>query len=781
MKIKQLAFVGLVGALFVGCSNGKKANVEPAIARDAALEEKVENVLKSLSLEEKIGQMTQLTADCIGHRGNDGQFYVDEAILDTVIGLYKVGSILNTPMGVAQTREKFNEIVLAIQKKSMDSIGVPCLFGLDQNHGTTYTLGGTLFPQNISAAASFDRNIVRQAASITAYETRASDCPWTFSPTIDLGRDPRWPRIWENYGEDPLVNAEMAKAAVLGFQGDDPNNVGSNNIAVCLKHYMGYGVPFSGKDRTPVIISQSDLREKHFAPYMAAIRGGALSIMVNSGSVNGKPVHANYELLTQWLKEDLNWDGMIVTDWADINNLWTREKVAADAKEAIKLAINAGIDMAMEPYSCEYCVLLKELVEEGEVPMSRIDDAVRRVLRLKYRLGLFDKPDTTPSDYPLFGSEEHSAVALKAAQESIVLLKNEEDILPLTEGKKILVTGPNANSMRALNGGWSYTWQGNNADLFAGEYNTILEAMQARFGQKNVVYSAGVTYNENGRYYDENAPEIDKAVAAARGVDVIVACVGENSYCETPGNLTDLTLSQNQRDLVKALAKTGKPIVLILNEGRPRLIADIEPLASAIVNVLLPGNYGGDALASLLAGDVNFCAKMPYTYPKEINSLVTYDYKVSEEVSTMAGAYDYNAVVAAQWPFGFGKSYTTFNYSNLTVDKTQFTANDKLTVSVDVTNSGQRAGKEIVLLYSSDLVASIVPDNRRLRAFDKIELQPGETKTVSFTLPASCLAFVDYDGHWVLEQGDFRLQTGGLVQNVTCTATHKWQEPNIIE
>ena len=503
-----------------------------------------------------------------------------------------------------------------------------------------------------------------------------------------------------------------------------------------------------------------------------------MTMMVNSASINGVPVHASYEYLTKWLKEDLQWDGFLVTDWADINNLYSREHVAKDKKDAIRIAINAGIDMSMDPYSVDFCILLKELVNEGQVKMSRIDDAVRRILRAKYRLGLFDEPNTGGKGFEKFGCDEFAKASLQAAEESEVLLKN-DGILPLAKGKKILLTGPNANQMRCLHGGWSYTWQGSKAEDLSEKYNTIYEALCNKYGKDNIILEQGVTYNENGAYYDENEPEIDKAVAAAAQADVIIAAIGENSYTETPGNLTDLWLSENQRNLVKALAKTGKPIILVLNEGRPRLLADIEPLAKAVVDILIPGNYGGDALANLLAGDANFSGKMPYTYPREINSLNTYDYKVSEEVGTMSGAYNYDAKVSLQWPFGYGLSYTTFEYANLKVDKTSFTADDVLTVSVDVKNTGTRAGKEAVLLYSSDLVASIVPDNKRLRDFTKIELQPGETKTVTFQLPAKNLAFVNADGRWMLEEGEFVLKIGKLTQNIQCSKTKVWESPNI--
>ncbi len=771
-KVINLIFAGTVATTAMAQA------MSPAIPYDAEIEAKVQAQLAKMTTEEKIGQMTELAIDLFGRMNPaTGKFEMNPEAVDMIISKFKVGSILNAP-GQALTPEEWYGIIKAFNDKSVEVMGIPTIYGLDQNHGTTYTRGGILFPQNINVAASFNKDMAREAASITAYETRAGNCPWTYSPTLDMGRDPRWPRQWENFGEDPLVNAEMGVAQVKGFQGDDPNNIGVNNIAACVKHYMGYSAPFSGKDRTPAYISPQDMREKYFAPYLAAIRAGALSVMVNSASVNGVPVHANAELLTKWLKEDLNWDGMIVTDWADINNLFSREKVAKDKKEAIALAVNAGIDMTMDPYDPTFCTTLKELVDEGTVSMDRINDAAARVLRMKYRLGLFDKPNTCYKDYPDFDSKAHRATALKAAEESMVLLKNNDNILPLKKGTKILVTGPNGDSMRSLNGGWSYSWQGNLANEMATEFNTIYEALQAKFGKKNVNYVPGVTYDEKGAYWAENPADYAPAVAAAKDADVIVACIGENSYCETPGNLTDLTLSRQQLDLVKALAETGKPIVLVLNEGRPRLITEIEPLAQAVVDILLPGNFGGDALANLMAGDANFSGKMPITYPKEINSLITYDYKVSEQVGTMQGAYDYNAQVAWLWPFGYGLSYTTYDYSNLRTDKSSFGPDDTITVSVDVTNTGNRAGKEAVLLYSSDLIASQVPDNRRLRAFDKIELAPGETKTVTFTLPASDLAFADFHGNWVLEAGDFNLTAGNQTAKVTCNETRRYTTPN---
>ena len=803
---------------------------KPAIPRDAALEAKIEKTLAKMTLDEKIGQMLELNLDVMGNmkvknakvdrekvrsvlqqygRSDSeidamvkmtdqeiidklGNFPIDiykgetqrewqlnEAMLDTLISKWKVGSILNAPGTRAPSVEQWQKWIRLIQEKSMKYLGIPDIYGLDHNHGVTYTQGGTLFPQPINLGATFNTDLAFRGAEITAYESRAANCPWVYNPVVDLSRDPRWPRVYESFGEDAIVNAKMVAAEIKGYQGEDNNHIDRFHVGTSTKHYFAYGAPWTGKDRTPAYLNPAIIREKYFEPFKAAALAGTLTMMVNSASVNGVPLHASYEYLTKWLKEDLQWDGFLVTDWADINNLFSREKVAKDKKDAIRIAINAGIDMSMDPYSVEFCILLKELVNEGKVKMERIDDAVRRILRAKYRLGLFDEPNTGGKGFEKFGCDEFAKASLLAAEESMVLLKNEGNILPLAKGKKILLTGPNANQMRCLHGGWSYTWQGSKAEDLSEKYNTIYEALCNKYGKENIILEQGVTYNENGAYYDENTPEIDKAVAAAAKADIIIAAIGENSYTETPGNLTDLWLSENQRNLVKELAKTGKPIILVLNEGRPRLIADIEPLAKAVVDILIPGNYGGDALANLLAGDTNFSAKMPYTYPREINSLNTYDYKVSEEVGTMAGAYNYDAKVSLQWPFGYGLSYTTFEYSNLKVDKAQFTADDILTISVDVKNTGSKAGKEAVLLYSSDLIASVVPDNKRLRDFTKIALEPGETKTVTFQLPAKKLAFVGACGKWTLEEGDFILKVGNQTVPTACTQTKIWDEPNI--
>lgn len=705
-------------------------------------------------------------------------FGLDQKMVDLVLREYKVGSVLNTASNTPLTNETWEKVITALQKVAIEETGIPIIYGVDEIHGATYTVGATLFPQEIAMGATFNPALVYEGAKISAYETKAGNIPWNFSPILDLGRDARWPRQWETYGEDPYLVSVMGTECVKGYQGNDPNHIGRDEVAACLKHYMGYGAPFSGKDRTPSYISAQDMREKHFAPFLQAIRAGALSVMVNSGVNNGLPVHANYELLTVWLKEQLGWDGVVVTDWADINNLYTRDHIVASKKEAVKVAINAGIDMSMVPYEWEFCTDLKELVEEGEVPMERIDDAVRRVLRMKYRLNLFERPYWSVKEYPDFGSKAHARAALKAAEEAVTLLKNQNGILPLKKNAKILVAGPNANSMRTLNGGWSLSWQGEKVDQYAGQYNTILEAIQNRAGKSRVIYEPGVTYNMKGAYWEENKPEIEKAVAAAQGVDYIVLCLGENSYCETPGNLDDLYLSENQQSLAKALTATGKPVILVLNEGRPRVISKIEPMMQAVVQVYLPGNYGGDALAKVLYGDVNPSGKLPYTYPKYPNSTVTYDHKSCESLDKMQGAYDYDAVLSVQWAFGFGLSYTTFEYSNLRAAKTEFRSGDELMFTVEVKNTGNRAGKESVLLFSSDEVASLTPDVRRLRAFEKVELQPGESRMLTLKVPADDLAFVGHDGKWILEKGNFTVQVGSQTVRLKCLTTRQWQTPN---
>lgn len=771
---KKTSVLASMSIILASCGAGQTSG-SSAIPEDKAVENKVESVLKKMTLEEKVGQMVQLTA---------GAFCTDD-LVDTekvrhLVKEYKIGSFLNTFGPTSRPRAVTAEQIKKIQDITMEELGIPMVYGLDMIHGATYLDDATFYPQEVNLAATFDRSYAEMMGKVIAYESRAAMTPWVFSPVMDLSRNPSWPRVWESWGEDPYLQSEMSVAEVIGAQGTDPNHIGLENVAVSIKHYLGYGAAATGKDRTPAYIAPDDLREKYFRPFKDCMQAGALTMMVNSASINSVPVHASHEYLTEWAKEQLKWDGMAVTDWADINNLYTREHIAADRKEAVALGINAGIDMIMDPYDPEVCKDIIAAVNEKMIPMSRIDDAVRRVLRLKVRLGLFENPVWNVDNYDKFACKEFQDNSYDAAVESMVLLKNEDNVLPISAGKKILVVGPNANSMRTLNGGWSYTWQGD-ADKFASQYNTIFEALQKVYGEKNVSYVAGVNYNMASRKWDKETDiDIDAAVRAARKADIIVACIGENTYCETPGNVNDLNLSSNQKELVRSLAKTGKPIVMVLNEGRPRIINDIEPLAKAVVDIMLPGNYGGDALASLISGKENFSGRLPFTYSKYVNSLHTYDYKVSENVQTMDGLYNYDATMDVQWPFGAGLSYTSFEYSGLkSISPVQFNADDMLTFEVTVKNTGSVKGKEAVLLFSSDIIASKVPDVKRLRQFTKVELNPGESKIVRLEIPAHELAFVGHDGKWRLEKGQFRIACGSESMMIDCTETKVWDTPNI--
>ena len=768
-----------------------------AIPRDEQVEAQVEALLQKMTLQDKVGQMCELTIDPF--QVNPWSQQKDKPVqlmgggllnadaVKSIFGQHKIGSVLNVPQSVAQTPEKWADVIRDFNTVSESVSGVPQIYGVDQIHGASYTWGATLFPQEVGQGASFNTAIPHRIGEITAYETRACLIPWVYSPVMDIARSPLWPRVWESFGEDVLLNGMMASSLTRGLQGEDPNHVGMYNVAACLKHYMAYGAAVSGKDRTPSSVTYRELMEKYFQPFRMCIEAGALSLMVNSANNNGVPFHANHKLLTEWLKEGLNWDGMIVTDWADIDNIWKRDKVAKDKKEAIAMAINAGIDMSMDPYSTDFCTLLIENVNEGKVPMSRIDDAVRRILRLKIRVGLMDKstwdipydmtktksksktknrmqPRDLKSMYREFGGDGFAQEATKMAEECMVLLKNRNDILPLKKGTKIFVCGPNANSYRAMNGGWSYTWQGNQTDDICkkiGKYNTFLTALENKFGKENVEFSEMVRYDNNNFKLDQHVPELLIENGNSTGdkisrADVLIAFIGENSYTETPGNIDDLNLSQNQQDMVKALAQTGKPVILVLNEGRPRLITEIEPLSAAVVHTFLPGNYGGDALANLLSGDANFSGRLPYTYPKYHGSFITYDCKPCEYTGTMEGAYNYSANTAVQWSFGWGLSYCKVDYKNLRVSQSA----DKLTFTVDVTNQGNRSVKEPVLLFISDLVASLTPDIRRVRAFQKVELQAGETKTVTLEVKPQDLAFVGEDLKWILEPGEFSAAIG---------------------
>lgn len=753
-----------VTLLLSACSGPQERGATDGVERIP----EVEALLAQMTVEEKVGQMAQLTLDVLTVGENEfvteEPLRLDSAMVRKALVDYGVGSILNTASNKARTVEKWHEVISELQRVATEEtrLGIPVLYGVDAIHGTTYTVGATFFPQQIGQAATWNRELVRKGGEITAYETRASGIPWNFSPVLDMGRDPRFARMWETFGEDVHLVSELGVELVKGYEGE--NNEVSNpfHVASCLKHYLGYGTPWSGKDRTPAHMSDTELRERHLPAFEAAIDAGAHTVMVNSGLINGVPVHASYELLTGLLKEELGFQGLVVTDWADINNLHSRDRVAVNHKEAVKLAINAGIDMSMIPYSLDFCDDLVALVNEGEVAMARIDDAVRRILNTKHKLGLFERPVTHYADYPLFGSAEFEAAAYETARESMTLLKNENNILPLPADARILVAGPNAHTMRALNGGWSYTWQGRDNEAFTGDYATILDAIRAKVGAHRVEFVEGVRYVNEASYWVEEEVDVAAAVRAAARADYIVLALGENSYTEKPGDLHDLTLSEQQLRLAEALAATGKPVILVLNQGRPRIIRRIEPLMKGVLQAYLPGNYGGLAVADVLFGSINPSGKLPYTYPMYANSLVTYDHKPSEHQAKMAGAYDYESDFAVQYPFGFGLSYTEFAYSDLRLSSEELTADGELEVHVTVSNTGARAGKEVVQLYTSDLFASLTPDVRRLRAFDKIALEPGEAETVRFVLRAADLSFVNAEGQRVTEPGDFELELGGL-------------------
>ncbi len=764
----KLVFIGLLSILLCNsCTTTKQKDVSAMVERIPD----VEKILSQMTLEEKVGQMAQVTLDVITVGENqyvsDEPLQLDKELVRKALLEYHLGSILNTANSRARTPEVWYEIISQLQQFAMEEtrLGIPILYGIDAIHGATYTDGATFFPQQIGQAATWNRDLVCRAAEITAYETRASCIPWNFSPVLDMGRDPRFPRMWETFGEDAYLTSEMGVQVIKGYEGKHNEVSDPTRVASCLKHYVGYGTPLSGKDRTPALIPEIELRERHLPPFEAALGAGAHSVMINSGLVNGVPVHASYELITDMLKRELAFTGVVLTDWADISNLHKRDKVAKSQKEAVKIAINAGIDMAMIPYNFEFCDHLIELVNEGEVPMSRIDDAVRRVLNLKYKLGLFETPLTNYADYPDFGSDTFINAAYQTAQESMTLLKNEGNILPLPKDAKVLVSGPNANSMRTLNGGWTYSWQGEKVPEFTDEHSTILQAIQDKIGKNKVVFKEGVRYINEGKYWEDEAFDIPGAVNAAAQVDYVVLALGENSYTEKPGDLHDLSLSDKQLALAEALVATGKPIILILNQGRPRLIRSIEQDMQGIIQAYLPGNFGGLAVADVLFGDVNPSGKLPFTYPLYANSLLTYDHKPSEHQDKMAGMYDYESDFAIQYPFGFGLSYTDFAYEDLLLNSGELKGDDSLKISVTVKNTGNRSGKEVVQLFTSDHYATITPDVQRLRRFEKIELAPGESKTLHFSLLAADLSFINAQHKRVTESGEFTIRIGGLEQD----------------
>ncbi|MGM0566025.1 MAG: glycoside hydrolase family 3 N-terminal domain-containing protein [Bacteroidota bacterium] len=744
----KIALPFLFVFLFAGLLAGNAQGI------DMSNEDRIDELLSEMTVKEKAGQMTQVTLETILKKEN-GQTLdpqtIDKDLLRKAVVEYGVGSILNNA-GYAYSREKWVDIVSSIQELAKDETrhSIPVIYGIDAIHGMNYTLDATLFPQQLGQAATWSPELVEEAARITAYETRASAIPWNFSPVLDMGRNPLWPRLWETFGEDVHLATELGKAMVDGYEGDDVSD--AERVASCLKHYTGYGHPLSGKDRTPAWIPERMMREIFLPPFEEAIEAGAHTIMINSGEVNGIPSHINHFLLTEVLREELKFKGFAVSDWEDIKYLHDRHKVASTQKEAVKMAVEAGVDMSMVPNDFSFADHLVALVEEGTIPESRLDESVRRILRVKFSLGLFDKPITYPKDYPDFASEKFQKASLKTAEESITLLKNKSDILPISTDSKILITGPAANSMVPLNGGWSYTWQGRDTDKYASDHNTILEAFQQKWDKEQVVFAEGATFEG-----DLNVKEMQQK---AESVDYIVLALGENSYTEKPGDINSLVLAEEQKALANAAFATGKPVILLLVEGRPRIIREIEPMADAVLMAYLPGNEGGNAIANIISGEVNPSGKLPVTYPRYSNDLITYDHKFTEAIEAN-GDGDGNAY-NPQYPFGFGLSYTEFEYDNLSISKQKISKDESITISVEVTNTGDIAGKEVVQLYVTDNYATVTPSVKRLRGFDKINLAPGETQTVNFSLHPDDLAFVGQNYEWITEKGAFTVHIDHL-------------------
>jgi len=777
MKQKQLLFIIILFVIILqSCNNNT--------IYESEIDSKVDSLVSKMSLEEKVGQMTQITLKVFGKGGKPDKrpepFEFDTLILNKAFKKYKIGSVLNTVNSKARDVEWWKKNIDKLQELAMAEIGIPLLYGIDAIHGVNYTSGATLFPQQIGQAATFNPELVRKLNELSAYEMRASNIPWTFSPVQDMGRDPRDPRFWETFGEDVYLCQKMGEAAVIGLQGDNDTIIGKTHGASCLKHFLAYNSN-SGKDRNPLEISVRELKERHAASFQQAIDAGAKSIMISSGIINSLPVHANYEILTQLLRNEMGFKGLLVTDWADIENLKNRDKVAKTQKEAVKLAINAGVDMSMVPNNFKFCDYLVELVNEGEVPISRIDDAVKHILKLKYELGLFDKPTTDFNDYPDFGSEVYAKTAYQGALESITLLKNDADILPLSKNTRVLISGPNSNSMRSLNGGWSYSWQGEKTAEFTLQYNTFLEAITNKIGKDNVVFVEGVSYKPKGEYYEEENIDIDAAVEAANNVDIILLFLGENSYCEKKGDLNDLYISKNQSDLAVALANTNKPVILVLNEGRPRLISKFESQMRAVIQTYLPGNYGGDALADIVFGDENPQGKLPYTYPKYPNSLRNYDCKPSQDKNPLVSLYDNHKGDDIQYKFGWGLSYSKYEYSNLKLSSEYLSPEGEIEISINVKNTGKLKGSEVVMLYTSDSYASITPDIKRLRRFKKISLDSGETKTLKFKIKPIDLAFYNYENQLIAEKGEFIVQIDELNKKFKLKENVKFGKPSLLK
>ena len=725
------------------------APLQPISAQTKA-DNEIEALIKKMTIEEKVGQMTQLNLDVI----SVGAIYqlqephrLDPEKLRKALVDYHVGSILNCG-GHAYTREHWLDIISQIQTMATKEtrLGIPVIYGIDAIHGANYTTDAILFPQPLAQAATFDPELTYQIAATTAYEVRASGITWNFSPVLDIMRTPLWSRVFETYGEDVLLASAMGKAAIKGYQGTSLAD--AYHVAACMKHFVGYSLPRTGKDRTPAYLPEIQLREYFLPTFQAAIDAGASTVMINSGEINGIPVHANKAIITDLLRTEMGFTGVAVTDWEDIMKLENMHKVAPTLKDAVKMAIDAGIDMSMVPNDYRFSELLVELVREGSISEARLDTSVRRILTLKKQLGLFDKPLLyAKNTYPLFGSEQHIQLSRLTAEESITLLRNNQNTLPLKEGTHVLLTGPGANNMTMLNGAWSRTWQGVDTTWDNPARNTILESLRKQNVQ--IEYVQGCSINA--------LTDHTRALDAAKNADVIIACMGEAPSTEKPGDIDNLMLDAAQLEYVRMLQKTGKPVVLVMIQNRPRIIRDIEAGCAAILMAYQPGEFGGEALAGILMGKVNPSGKLPFTYPRNPNDLVWYDHKHTETLDTQFGAEAFEP----QWPFGYGLSYTDFTYSKPQMSTDTLTANGSCMVTVEVRNSGTRAGKEVVQVYSADRVASITPAVKKLRGFTKIALQPGESKTVTFTLTAKELNMINAQMQWVTEEGWFDILIGG--------------------
>ncbi|HEX6279952.1 MAG TPA: glycoside hydrolase family 3 N-terminal domain-containing protein [Pyrinomonadaceae bacterium] len=717
-------------------------------------------LLGQMTVEEKVGQMTQLTIDMVTS-GSEQAIEIDSEKLETAVVRYGVGSILNVN-NQALSLDHWHRIIGPIQQAARRTrLKIPVIYGIDSIHGANYVLGSTLFPQQLGMASTWDPVLMKKAAEITAKETRAAGIAWSFSPVLDVGRNQAWPRLWETFGEDPYLATVMGMAFVRGLEGW--NTAGGDHVASSLKHYVGYSMSATGRDRTPAVIPEHYLREYLLPPFAAAIKGGARTVMINSAEINGVPGHINKRLITQVLKDELGFDGFVVTDWDDIRKLVTQWRVAVNEKEATRLAVLAGIDMSMVPLSYSFSDYLVELVKEGSVPMSRIDDAVRRILRVKFELGLFENAMPDPSLRSNHGRSQYAEIALDAARQSIILLKNQDNILPLSKSAKVLVTGPTADSMISLNNGWTYVWQGSEPSLYPKDKPTIQKAIEAKIGPAKFKYIPGTRLvrrpdspsNSTPTDIDEEV-DINAAVEAAKASDIVVLCLGEGSYTEHAGSLADLTLPELQLQFAERIIGTGKPVVLLLSQGRPRVISRIADKVAGILLAFNPGNEGGRAFADVLFGDYNPSGKLPITYPRSPGYLTTYDANVFERVMEARKVPGFQP----QYPFGHGLSYTSFAYSDIRLSSDRMTRNSSLDLSVSVTNTGKQSGMETAIVYVRDEVASLTPAAKRVRRFAKVNLAPGETKTLNFTIRPEDLGFFGLDNKLHIEPGEFTIFVG---------------------